>query len=126
MKTVAYPREKRTEFVSDAGANAWAITDLVRAAIAQAKDQLLISYAERQDEQGQTCMVVIARPLPRVGQAVKLTVGESVAGIFPAGGSAEKLIADIKHSADCPRAQEERADCICAANLTLRERDTGH
>jgi len=46
----------------------------------------------------------LAAHMPRVGRAIKLTVGENVVGVFPAGGGAEPLIADIKHSADCPRA----------------------
>ncbi len=126
MKTVAFPREKRTEFVGDADDGAWVVAEQVKAAVAQAKGQVLISVAERRDEQGQACCAVISRALPRAGQAIKLTVGETVVGIFPAGGGAEDLVANTEHSTGCPRANKDRADCICAGILTIHKRDTGH
>jgi hypothetical protein len=126
VKTVAFPREKRTEFVGDADDGVWAVAEQVKAAVAQAKSQVLISVAERRDEQGQTCYAVISRALPRAGQAIKLAVGETVVGIFPAGGGAEDLVANTEHSTGCPRGNKDLADCTCSGILTIHRRDTGH
>ena len=116
MKTLSFP--DRTELISERGA--LGMLRLVAAArsLTKKKKASLVSIA---GDKGLSCLIV--RDLPKLGETIQLTEGESVPMIIPRR-LAKELTADVQHSPDC---QDDRRPgpwlgCSCAAKLTLRKR----
>jgi hypothetical protein len=119
MKTLTFP--DRTELISERGV--LGMLRLVAAArsLTKRKKASLVSIA---GDRGLSCLIV--RDLPKVGETIQLTEGETAPIVIPRR-LAKELAADVEHSPDCQhRRPGPWLSCSCAATLTLRKRNAGH